>query len=52
MFQDLNDLIFIFYEHIYHSNTSLLSKHNVTKRVYLNTQQSVRKKTIRKQYKG
>jgi hypothetical protein len=47
MLQDLNDLIFIFYE-----KSDELKKenpNNVTKRIYLNT--NSRKKTIKKQYK-
>ena len=49
MFQDLNDLIIIFYEHNY--NLQSVS-HSLTKRVYLNNGSSLRKKTIKKQYKG
>ena len=48
MFQDLNDLLFIFYEK---SEEELKkSANNATKRVYLN-QKKTHKNTIRKQYK-
>jgi hypothetical protein len=48
MFQDLNDLLFIFYE----KSDEVLkrSSNNVTKKVYL-TQKNNHKNTIRKQYK-
>ena len=49
MFQDLNDLIIIFYEHDYKTHSV---SHSSTKRVYLNNSSSLRKKTIKKQYKG
>jgi hypothetical protein len=47
MFQDLNDVIFTFYE----KSTELKKPdpNNITKRVYLNS--NTKKKTIRKQYK-
>ena len=44
MFQDLNDLVFIFYEKTNNPN-------NVTKKVYITDHQK-RRKTLRKQYKG
>ncbi len=44
MFQDLNDLLFIFYDGV----SDVHAKQNVTKRVYLNTMHS---KTRRKRYK-
>ena len=48
MFQDLNDLLFIFYEKSHDEIKK--SSNNVTKKVYLN-QKSNHKNTIRKQYK-
>ena len=48
MFQDLNDLFFIFYEKPNTSNK--LTPNNVTRRIYLNSRSS-HKRTIRKQYK-
>ena len=48
MFQDLNDLFFIFYEKTNTSNKS--TPNNVTRRIYLNSR-SNHKRTIRKQYK-
>jgi hypothetical protein len=48
MFQDLNDLLFIFYEKS--ENDIKRSLNNMTKKVYL-TQKSNHKHTIRKQYK-
>ena len=45
MFQDLNNLIFVFYEKMTDKSN------NVTKRVYI-SDTSKRRKTIRKQYKG
>jgi hypothetical protein len=50
MFQDLNDLIFIFFEKNNVSKTHSNSTNNVTKKVYLTLKKS-KKKTIRKQYK-
>jgi len=48
MFQDLNDLLFIFYEKS--ENNIKRSSNNMTKKVYL-TQKPNHKHTIRKQYK-
>jgi hypothetical protein len=48
MFQDLNDLLFIFYEKSHDENKK--SSNSVTKKVYLN-QKPNHKNTIRKQYK-
>ena len=54
MFQDLNDLIFIFYEKInknvnfISSNDNINTYNNVTKKININTNH---KKTIKKQYK-
>jgi len=48
MFQDLNDLMFVFYEK---NVISEKSNNNVTKRVYI-SETNKRRKTIRKQYKG
>jgi len=48
MFQDLNDLLFIFYEKS--ANDIKKSSNNETKKVYL-TQKTNHKHTIRKQYK-
>lgn len=48
MFQDLNDLLFIFYEKSHDEIKK--SSNSVTKKVYLN-QKSNHKNTIRKQYK-
>lgn len=45
MFQDLNDLLFIFYE-----NDIKRLSNNMTKKIYL-TQKPNHKHTIRKQYK-
>jgi hypothetical protein len=47
MLQDLNDLIFIFYEKS--DELKKVNPNNVTKRIYLNP--NTRKKTIKKQYK-
>ena len=47
MFQDLNDLILIFYEKTYEPK----NENNVTKKVYIRSLSS-KKKTIRKRYKG
>jgi hypothetical protein len=46
MFQDLNDLILIFYE----KSNEMKTNNNVTKKVYIHSLSS-KKKTIRKQYK-
>jgi hypothetical protein len=48
MFQDLNDLLFIFYEKSHEEQK--LSSNNVTKKVYLNNKNK-HKNTIRKQHK-
>jgi hypothetical protein len=47
MFQDLNDLIFVFYE----KSTELkkIDPNNVTKKIYLRS--NINKKTIKKRYK-
>jgi hypothetical protein len=52
MFQDLNDLIFIFYEKDTYSDSKnkKTSVNSVTKKVYFNNS-NYKKKTIRKQYK-
>jgi hypothetical protein len=50
MFQDLNDLVFIFYEKHNYNKQTHNSTNNVTKKVYLTSTKS-KKKTIRKQYK-
>jgi len=49
-FQDLNDLIFIFYEK---DSSNSKTNHNITKKIYLKRHHtfSHNKKTIRKQYK-
>ena len=47
MFQDLNELVFVYYEKL--KETNKLNSNNSTKRVYLT--QSVNKKTIRNRYK-
>lgn len=48
MFQDLNDLMFVFYEK---NSVSEKSNNNATKKVYISNTNKHRK-TIRKQYKG
>jgi hypothetical protein len=48
MFQDLNDLLFVFYEK---NSVSEKSKSNATKKVYI-YETNKHRKTIRKQYKG
>lgn len=50
MFQDLNELVFVYYEKLKESKESnKLNSNNSTKRIYLT--QSVNKKTIRNRYK-
>jgi len=48
MFQDLNDIIIIFYEKSVNDKTEHLRQHNQTKRIYINTIRANKRRTYRK----
>lgn len=48
MFQDLNDIIIIFYEKPINSTKDKLSDHNQTKRIYIKTIRANKRRTYRK----
>jgi hypothetical protein len=53
MFQDLNDILIVFYERTEVKNNQYNNhnNHNSTKRVYLNNIHNKHSKTFKKQYK-
>ena len=51
MFQDLNDIIIVFYERTVLKNISTNTNNNCSKKVYINNNSQKHNKTYRKQYK-